>query len=117
MDTHIKTVFALHAAPGALTLLVIAVVMPFMGGIAVLADSEPHVEQVAATFGGFLGATIGGIGLVQTLAGIRDFLGSAVARAWLVVTSLLALIQLPVGTFVGGYFLWALLRSAPAQRP
>lgn len=113
MDIHVKIASALHIACGALVLLVTAVVALFMGGFAALANIEPHLVTLATTIGGIVVSMFVVLGLAQVVAGIYCLQGSNAAKVWLIVFSLLGLFNIPVGTLIGGYSLWAFLRTVP----
>jgi hypothetical protein len=53
------------------------------------------------------------LALVELVAAICYLRGSKGARIWLIVFNVLFLFNFPVGTALGGYCLWALLRRPP----
>jgi len=114
MDIHIKIAAALHIACGALTLMVTAVVALFLGGFAALADFDARLLTVAATLGGVIAFFFVALGLAELIAGVCCLQGSRGARVWLIVFSVLGLFNIPLGTAIGIYSLWALLRERPA---
>jgi hypothetical protein len=115
MDIHVKVASALHIVCGAFVLLILASVMIFMGGLAALANLDPHLMAIAATLGGVLFSAFGILGAAQIVAGILCFRGSKAARAVLVVFSAFSLVNFPIGSAIGGYSLWAFLRKDQDQ--
>jgi hypothetical protein len=47
------------------------------------------------------------------IAGVALLKGSRIARVFVIVISALGLFSFPVGTLIGAYSLWALLRKQP----
>ncbi len=113
MNIHLKIASALHIACGALTLAFLALAVLIVRGVFPIMDIEPPFVTLAAAVGTFVMGLFLLVGAAQLLAGIFGYRGSAGARIWLVVFSVLSLFNAPLGTAIGAYSLWALLRKAP----
>ncbi len=53
------------------------------------------------------------ISIAEIYAGLRYLKGSSTARSWLILTNILMLIAFPIGTIIGVYSLWAILKEDP----
>ena len=119
IDTHVRVAAWLHIVMGALAacvLLFIGLAFGAFGAIVVGAAHDAQATGVLALLGG-LGATFlfFFIGLAALeIAGAAMLLnGSAGGRVLTIIFSILALVNFPVGTVIGVYSLWALLRAVP----
>ena len=119
IDTHVRVAAWLHIVMGALaasTLLFIGLAFGAFGAFIVSAAHDPQATGVLAWLGSF-GAVflIFFIGLAALeIAGAAMLLGgSAGGRIVTVIFSILALLNFPIGTAIGVYSLWALLREQP----
>ena len=120
IDTHVRVAAWLHIVMGALaacTLLFIGLAFGAFGAFVVGAAHDAQATGVLALIGG-LGATFlfFFIGLAALeIAGAAMLLnGSAGGRVLTIIFSVLALLNFPIGTAIGAYSLWALLRAVPA---
>lgn len=109
-ETHVKLVAWLHIGLSILGLCVAALVFVVIGLLLAVGD-EPASLGVVAVIGTFAGAflfllsapgLIGGIGLLKR----QDW-----ARLLVLILSVLHLFNVPFGTAVGVYSLWALTRQ------
>ena len=116
--THIKIVALLHLGFGVMVLLgaiafILAIGIPF--GIT-LSQGETEAPKVLAIIGFIIGASL----TFLALPGIIGGWGLYTERAWgkpvVLVLSVLHLANLPFGTALGLYSLWALLIN-PQQQP
>jgi heme/copper-type cytochrome/quinol oxidase subunit 4 len=116
--THIKIVALLHLGFGIMVLFgaiafAMAIGIPF--GIT-LSQGETEAPKVLA----IIGFIIGGILTILALPGIIGGWGLYTERSWgkpvVLVLSVLQLANIPFGTALGIYSLWALL-SNPQQQP
>jgi hypothetical protein len=119
IDTHVRVAAWLHIVMGALaasTLLFIGLAFGAFGAFMVSAANDPQATGVLAWIGGF-GATllIFFIGLAALeIAGAAMLLGgNGGGRVLTIIFSILALANFPIGTAIGVYSLWALLRQVP----
>ena len=120
IDTHVRVAAWLHIAMGALAACVLLFVGLAFGAFGAFIVSAAHDRQatgVLALIGG-VGATflIFFIGLaVLEIAGAAMLLnGSTGGRVLTILFSILSLLNFPIGTVIGVYSLWALLRAVPA---
>jgi hypothetical protein len=126
MKTHIQIVAALNIAAGALYLLIAGGFLFFIGmagGIAAF-QGEHAAAGVLGIIMIALFALFAVISLPSILAGWGLFAGKSWARPLALVLAILHLPNVPFGTALGIYTLWALLSSeqsrdlaAPAPRP
>jgi len=119
IDTHVRVAAWLHIVVGALavsTLLFIGLAFGAFGAFMVSAAHDAHATGVFALIGS-VGATflIFFIGLAALeIAGAAMLLGGSPAgRALTILFSVLSLLNFPIGTIIGVYSLWALLRQVP----
>jgi hypothetical protein len=116
MDTHGKIAAALHIINGLFWLLTLMVVALVFGGVAALAGLDQTADgkavmNVIAGFATVIAGVVALVAIAEIVSAILYLQGSAAARIWLVVFSALALLNIPIGTAIGGYSLWALLRD------
>ena len=117
MNSHRIVVAWLAIATGALGLICIAGLALVFGGIAALVDMNRQVLGLMASFGAVVLAVCGAFSLGDIFAGVFLLRGSKVAEVWLILSSLFSLLKFPLGTAIGGYTLWVLLRNVePASR-
>ena len=113
MNVHVRTVAILHIAFGVLTLGAIALVALFFSAFVALAQAEWPDIGVFATFGALLAVPFVLVATVQVVAAVYLLRDSVSARPWVLVVGVLGLLSVPLGTALGIYTLWALLRQAP----
>ena len=112
-ETHVKLVAWLHIGLSILGLCVTALIFVVFVviGLLLAAGDEPAALGIVAVVGTFAGAfllllsapgLIGGIGLLKR----QDW-----ARLLVIIISVLQLFNVPFGTAVGVYSLWALTRQ------
>jgi uncharacterized membrane protein len=119
IDTHVRVSAWLHIVQGALAVCVLgflAVIFGFAGVAAGSAVHGPDASIVAwlASFGVALFVFILAFPLLEIVGGVMLLGGSTAGRVITLVFSVLGLINIPIGTVIGVYSLWALLREAPA---
>lgn len=113
MDIHCKIAAGLSIAVASLELLMLAAMAAFLAGFASLPGLNiPFMAGFAAFGSVFIGLFVL-LALVELVAAICYLRGSKGARIWLIVFNVLFLFNFPVGTLLGGYCLWALLRRPP----
>lgn len=117
MNIHRKIAAWLSIASGLVTLLLIAVVVLFFGGVVALTKLDHTATTILAALGTFLVAIFGGLALADILAGIFYLRGSKVAEVCLIVFNVLHLLAFPIGTLIGAYSIWAILGSSPKPGP
>ena len=118
MDMHRNIVATIAIIEGLLGLMALLVVFLFFGGIAYVAHMEPAVAGLIMAVGGALAVFVGSFSLLNVIAGIAYLRRRVVlARAWLAFHALMNLFGFPVGTAIGAYTLWAILRDSPEDHP
>ncbi len=116
MDTHVKVVGILHVIFGAIGILVAVGFLLLFGGIAgVVGLSADHPDAALAVpivgaVGGILFLIIGVISLPGLIGGIGLLKLAPWSRVLMIVVSALDLVNVPFGTALGIYGLWALTR-------
>ena len=116
IDTHVRVAAVLHIVMACLGLLFLLVVGAMVGAFGALGSDWGVPRDVAAW--------VGGIGLILVVAFallvIAEFVGAVLllqgsesGRIITIVFSVLSLLNLPFGTAIGAYSLWALLREQP----
>jgi hypothetical protein len=110
MDKHITILGIIYTALGALGLLGASIVFLTLGGVGVASgDAE------AAMFLGGLGMVIAGFIAVVSLPGLIAGIGLLQRKPWsrivALVVGFLNLINIPIGTAIGGYAIWVLLQD------
>jgi hypothetical protein len=118
IDTHVRVAAWLHIALGVIAVGVLALVGMFFGvfGAAVGASAQGSDANVLGWIAG-LGATlflfIAAFPALEILGGVMLLNASPVGKVLTIIFSVLGLINIPIGTVVGIYSLWALLREIP----
>jgi hypothetical protein len=117
MAQHVKIIGILHIAFGSLVVLAGVIVLIVMGGIAAGVGTAAHSsdDYVAAPILGGIGGIIFIVCLVLGLPGIIGGIGLLQFKPWarivVIVLSVLDLFNIPFGTALGIYGLWALLNT------
>lgn len=115
-DVHVRIAAVLHILTGALLLLVLAVIGPIIAAFGALGPSYGVDRDLAATVGG-VGIPLVGLFALLSIAEIVGAVlllrGSPAGRMMVTGFSVLSLLNIPIGTVVGIYSLWALLRDSP----
>ena len=115
MRTHIKVLGAIHIAFGVLGIFVGLAVLLFFGGLAGLVAMEGPASDavIAAPILGGLGGIAFVLALVLSVPSVLAGIGLMRFRGWgrilAIVLSVIELFQIPFGTALGVYGLWALL--------
>ncbi len=116
MDIHTRIAACLHIALAVLALLVLLVLGAIIGAFGALGPGVGVDHQVAEWVGGLgilfialcallpLGELVGAVLLLR---------GNDTGRIITLVFSVLSLLNIPIGTAIGAYALWALLREKP----
>jgi hypothetical protein len=110
MDKHITILGIIYTALGALGLLGASIVFLTLGGVGVASgDAE------AAMFLGGLGMVVAGFIAVVSLPGLIAGIGLLQRKPWSRIVALIVgflnLINIPIGTAIGGYAIWVLLQD------
>jgi hypothetical protein len=116
MATHIKVLGIIHIAFGAFGLALAFLVLLLFGGIAGLVGvSGEEGAFVAAPVVGIIGTLLFLVMALLSLPGIVAGIGLLGFRPWArilaIIVSAVHLLNIPLGTLLGVYGLWALLNS------
>lgn len=115
MVTHVKLIAVLHIVMGAIGLLVGAGLLLLFGGIAGIVGFTDHTNgrliaiPILGTIGTFLFIFIAALSLPDIIAGIGLLQFRPWARTLTIILSALHLFNVPFGTALGVYGIWALL--------
>jgi len=118
LDTHARIAAVLHIVMGGLSLLVLLVIGAMVGAFGAYGASFGVERGLAEMVGGIGMIVVGSFVLVAILEIVGAVLlmrGSDTGRILTLVFSVLHLLNVPLGTAVGAYSLWALLRTPPLQ--
>jgi hypothetical protein len=115
MKNHIQIVAALNIAAGALYLIAASAIFVFFGlaGGIVASQGEPAAAGILGLIMIALSTFLALLGLPSVIAGWGLFAGKSWARPVALVLAILHLPNIPFGTALGIYTLWALLRQEP----
>ncbi len=118
IDTHVRVAAWLHIALGVLWVGIGAIVGTLFGAFgafmgAAANGSARGILALIAGFGVALFLIIIAFPVLEIVGGVLLLRGSPAGRVITIVFSVLELINIPFGTAVGIYSLWALLREVP----
>ena len=118
IDTHVRVAAWLHIALGVLWVGIGAIVGTLFGAFgafmgAAANGSATGILALIAGFGVALFLIIIAFPVLEIVGGVLLLRGSPAGRVITIVFSVLELINIPFGTAVGIYSLWALLREVP----
>ena len=118
LDTHVRVAAWLHIVLGALGACVLGFIGLAIGvfGFAMGASAQGADAGVLAwlaSFGVALFVFLMAFPALEIVGGAMLLNGSTAGRVITLIFSVLGLLGFPVGTAVGVYSLWALLREAP----
>ena len=120
IDSHVRIAAILHIVMGAIALLVLLVVGAIVAAVGTFGMSLGLERDAAALVGGvglLLVALFAAIVIAEIVGGAMLLRGSELGRAMTIVFSALSLLNIPIGTAIGAYSLWALLRTVPPAAP
>ena len=120
LDTHTRVAACLHIVLAVLALLVLLVLAAIVGAFGALGPDVGIDRQIADWVGGLGILFIGLFALLPVLEIMGAVLllrGNDTGRIFTIVFSVLSLLNIPIGTAVGVYSLWALLREKPQLPP
>ena len=120
IDTHVRVAAILHIVMASFALLVLAAIGAMVGAFGAFGASMGVAREVAEFVGGvgmilILGFTV--IVVSEIVGAVLLLRGSESGRIITIVFSGLALLNIPIGTAIGAYSLWALLRKLPQPMP
>ena len=114
MRQHLKILAYLHMASGAFYLAAAVAAFFFVLGGGFLADEEA-VVWVAQTVGTLLVLYLAVLALPSLIGGFGLLRQKLWARPVLLVIGVLSLFSVPIGTVLGVYTLWVLLKDEAAR--
>jgi len=123
IDTHVRVAAWLHIVLGVLAVGVLGLVGLFFGAFgAAAASASTHGAQAGvlgwiAGFGLVVFLFIMAFPVLEIVGGVMLLGGSPAGKVITIIFSVLGLVNIPIGTAVGIYSLWALLREVPPPVP
>jgi hypothetical protein len=114
MDTHEKLAAILNAAFGALGVIIALVIALAIAGSGIL-SGDPEAIRATAIISVVISGFIMLLSVPQFVAGVAFLYGKKWARIMLLVIGALQLVNIPFGTVLGAYTLWALLSTKPVS--
>ncbi|MBK1876378.1 hypothetical protein [Pelagicoccus mobilis] len=114
MNNHVRIVAYLHIAFGALSLLAAIVTFIALGAVGglVVVQGEIGAAGILGVVAVFVAGLLSVLAIPDLLGGWALLVGKPWGRPLVIVISFLSLLNIPFGTVVGIYSLWALLRKA-----
>jgi hypothetical protein len=116
LDIHTRVAACLHIVLGVLGLLLLLVMGALVGAFGALGPDFGIDRQIAERVGG-VGILFVGLfallPLLEILGAVLLLRGNDTGRLFTIVFSILSLVNIPIGTAIGAYSLWALLRARP----
>jgi len=106
-EHHRRTLGALHLALGVSNLIPLLIVAGVLGGVVTI-TSDPYVTQVLGTIGGVVAVVLLICALPCVVAGYALLQDKPWGRGAALVSAILALPALPLGTAVAVYTFWVL---------
>jgi hypothetical protein len=122
IDTHVRVAAWLHIVLGVIAACVLGVVGLSFGVFGAAVGASAHGQDAGvlgwiAGFGVALLLLLMAFPVLEIVGGVLLLGGSAAGRIITIVFSILSLINIPIGTAIGAYSLWALLREQPKPAP
>lgn len=121
MRTHIRIVAILHIVFGAIGIVIALGMFAVLGGVAALAGINDRSGEgaVAAIGMGALGAIMSAVIAIISVPSIIAGIGMLYYKPWArllgIIISAVDLFNVPIGTAIGLYGLWALLSREGAE--
>jgi hypothetical protein len=115
LDIHVRVAAWLHIVLGALAASVLTLAAMMFGLFGAYASTQPQ-GGIVGWFLGFGAIVVGffvALAAFEIVGAVMLLRGSTAGRVITIVYSVLGLLGFPIGTIVGVYSLWALLREAP----
>jgi hypothetical protein len=119
MKKHIQIVAALHIALGALSLMGAITVLAIFGiaGSIVVSQGQHQAAGILGIVAVALVSFLAALALPGIIGGWALLTGRSWGRPLVLVLGVLHLINIPLGTILGIYTLWALLHEPASQLP
>jgi len=110
MEQHLRIVGWLQVVNGVLLLVFTVLIATLMAGAGAV-SGEPGAFALMAGLGGAIAVFGGVLSLPSILGGWGILTYKPWSRTLVLILSFLNLLNLPVGTLVGGYSIWVLLND------
>ena len=122
IDIHVRIAAWLHIALGILWVSIGLFIGLFFGAFGAFMGAAAHgsatgVLALIAGFGVVLFLIVMAFPVLEIVGGVLLLRGSPAGRVITIVFSVLELINIPFGTAIGVYSMWALLRELPPSAP
>ena len=116
MEQHVRLLAILNIAMGALGVCTALIVLALFGGLAGVAGAQPNPDShVGAAVLGMIGGLVFLFIVVVSVPGLIAGIGLLNFRPWAqtltIIVSVLHLLNIPLGTALGIYGLWVLLKD------
>lgn len=113
MEQHLRIVGWLHIVNGGIAVAIAVLVATLMTGAGALAAAEEGagIFALLAGMGWAIAAFIGVLSLPSIIGGWGILNYRPWSRVLVLIVSVLNLMNVPVGTLIGGYSLWVLLND------
>ena len=114
MEKHTKIVGALHVGfggTGVLAALIVFIVMAISGVLGAVSSGEARVVTVTFAVGGVIAFIIALVSVPQLLGGVGLLMGKSWARTLTLIVGAVNLLNIPFGTALGIYTIWALTKT------
>jgi hypothetical protein len=113
MDIHYRVVGILHIIEATFLMLAILMMSLFFGVIAAFAQIDPSMIAFIVGLGSFIALPILCLCIGQIVAAIALLRGNQSAKIWVMIFGALSLFNFPIGTALGIYTFWVLLKELP----
>ena len=113
MDIHTRIVGVLHILAAAFVLLIVGTVSLFFGVATSFIETTEFPFNLLMAMGSAVLGLFAFLSLAQIVAAAMLLQGRTGARPWVIAFGVLHLFNVPFGTALGVYTLWALLRDQP----
>lgn len=110
MDKHVTLLGVVLIAAGALGLLAAAIVFWAVAGGALFSGDMTAIATTT-TIAGLIGGLIAVLSIPEIIAGIGLLKKQNWARIMALILSVINLLEIPIGTVIGIYGLWVLLKQ------
>jgi hypothetical protein len=116
MDIHARIAACLHIATAVLILFVLLVLGAIVGAFGALGAGvgfDPRLTEWVGGLGVLFLVLLALLPLAELVGAVMLLRGSEVGRVLTIIFSVLSLVNIPIGTAIGIYSMWALLRTVP----
>jgi hypothetical protein len=109
MENHVSAVAALSIGLSIFGILIGGFIFVLLAGVGYIVQDE-EVAPILAFIGFFLGIFLFILSIPGIIGGIGLFKRKEWARILVLITSALHLLNFPIGTAIGGYSIWVLVK-------